>query len=178
MNEADQEQILAWRTDPEISRLMYSDIQAPSLERQIDWFRSVSSNSSYKYWIIENLGLPVGVANLAALDLEHSRSDWAFYLGDRSKRGTGLGARVEYAIIYYAIFYLKLSKLCCQVLSNNLEVVRLHEKFGFEREGILRHHFRRGGELLDVYLLALHAEVARERDYDQKPIKIIEEEVE
>lgn len=175
MNEADQEQILAWRTDPEISRLMYTDIQTPSLAHQIDWFRSISKSPSHKYWIIECRGSPVGVANLAALNVDHGRSDWAFYLGDRSKRGTGLGALVEYAMIYYVFFHLKLHKLCCQVLSNNLDVVRLHEKYGFEQEGVLRHHFYRGGMWLDVYLMALHVEVARERNYDQKQIKVIEE---
>ena len=176
MTENDQKQILAWRTDPEISRLMYSDVQTPSLARQIEWFKQISEKKDYEYWVIESGGVPVGVANLAAFDAEHSRTDWAFYLGDRSKRGSGLGAKVEYAIIFYVFFHLKLCKLCCQVLSNNLEVVRLHEKFGFEREGVLRHHFHRGGEWLDVYLLSLHAEVARQRGYDQKPIRILEEE--
>lgn len=177
MTEADQSQVLAWRTDPEISRRMYTDIQEPSLARQLEWFRRVSASPRHEYWMIENRGRPVGVANLSAVEPEHARTDWAFYLGDPSTRGSGIGAKVEYAVIYYVFFHRRLGKLSCQVLSNNLEVVRLHEKFGFEREGVLRRHYCRAGEWLDVYLLALYGDVARRRGYDQKPIGVLEEDV-
>ena len=174
MTEEDQTRVLAWRTDPAITKFMYTDIQDSSLDNQLAWFRRVSSSLLYEYWIIENRGIPVGVANLAALAPEHGRTDWAFYLGEPSLRGSGVGAKVEYAIIYYVFFHRKLRKLCCQVLSNNLDVARLHQKFGFAEEGLLRRHFRRGEEWLDVHLLALHENEARERGFDKKPVTVMD----
>jgi UDP-4-amino-4,6-dideoxy-N-acetyl-beta-L-altrosamine N-acetyltransferase len=175
MREEDQPLVLKWRTDPAISSLMYTTIREPSLERQIEWFRRVSSSPAYKYWIIEKRDTPIGVANLAALAPEHGRTDWAFYLGEPAARGSGAGAKVEYAVIYYVLFHRRLRKLCCQVLSNNLEVARMHQKFGFVEEGVLRRHFHAGGEWLDVHLLALDEETARARDYHNKPIKVLED---
>ncbi len=176
MLESDQERVLGWRSDPDISRVMYSDVEKQSLTKQLEWYRRVSGDPRFEYWIIERRGTPLGVANLAGMSPQHERTDWAFYLGEPAARGSGVGAQVEYAIIYYVFFRRGFSKLCCQVLSNNLEVVRLHEKFGFVQEGVLRRHLRRHDSWLDVVLLAMHVEVARERAYDQMPIKVQEQE--
>lgn len=175
MREDDQAQVLAWRADPAISGVMYTQVKDANLEHQLAWFRRVSASPAHEYWIIEKRGAPIGVANLAALAPEHGRADWAFYLGDPAARGTGAGAKVEYAVIYYVFFHRRLRKLCCQVLSNNVEIARMHQKFGFVEEGVLRQHFHINGEWLDVHLLALHDDVARERGYDRKPVQVSDE---
>lgn len=175
MREEDQARVLGWRSDPAISRVMYTEVRGSNLEQQLAWFRRVSASPEHEYWIIENRGTPIGVANLAALAPQHGRSDWAFYLGDPVARGSGAGAKVEFAVIHYVFFHLRLRKLCCQVLSNNIEVARMHEKFGFVEEGVLRRHFFLGGEWLDVVLLALHEDTARERGYDKKGVRVLDE---
>jgi hypothetical protein len=172
MQESDQPQVLAWRSDPAISRVMYSEVKDATPQQQLAWFQRVSASPEHEYWIIENRGTSIGVANLAALAPQHGRTDWAFYLGDPAARGSGAGAKVEFAVINYVFFHRRLRKLCCQVLSNNTEIARMHQKFGFVEEGVLRRHFHLGGEWLDVHLLALHEEVARERGYDKKPVKV------
>lgn len=173
MAEEDQPRVLAWRADPQIARYMYTDMRGATLEQQRQWFRRVSASPAHEYWIIERRGEPIGVANLAALSREHARTDWAFYLGEPAARGSGAGAKVEYAVIHYVFFHLGLAKLCCQVLSNNREVARMHQKFGFVEEGVLRRHFRREGEWLDVVLLALHADTARSRGYDRQEVRVL-----
>jgi UDP-4-amino-4,6-dideoxy-N-acetyl-beta-L-altrosamine N-acetyltransferase len=175
MQEQDQASVLAWRCDPAISSLMYTELNDKSLSAQLAWFRRVSASTQHEYWIIEKRGAPIGVANLAALAPEHGRADWAFYLGEPSARGSGAGAKVEYAVIHYVFFHRGLHKLCCQVLSNNLEVARMHQKFGFVEEGVLRRHLRRGDEWLDVHLLALDEDTARARGYDKKGVKVLDE---
>ena len=175
MQEDDQARVLAWRKDPTIADLMYTRLENPTLEHQLAWFRHVSASAQHEYWIIEKRGSPIGVANLAALAPEHGRTDWAFYLGEPAARGSGAGAKVEYAVIHYVFFHRRLRKLCCQVLSNNLEVARMHQKFGFVEEGVLRRHMHRGGEWLDVHLLALDEDTARARDYDKKGVKVLDE---
>lgn len=172
MSESDQERVLRWRSAPEVSGVMYTQLPTQSLASQLKWFRSVSENKRFRYWIIENRGQPVGVANLADLAPEHSRTDWAFYLGDRESQGKGVGARVEYAVIFYALFHLGLEKLSCQVLSNNPQVAQMHKKFGFVEEGVLRRHYCINSEWLDVYLLALYAHEARTREYDKATVRV------
>lgn len=170
MDEADQELVLQWRSDPEIGRVMYTQLRGATIETQRAWFRRISSSESHEYWIVENRGVPIGVANLAEISIMHLRADWAFYIGEKSHRGTGVGARVEFAVIYYVFFHRKLEKLSCQVLSNNEEIVKMHQKFGFVEEGLLRRHFHRDGAWLDLHLLALRSEEAVSRGYDKLPV--------
>ncbi len=45
-------------------------------------------------------------------------------------------------------------KLELHVFPHNEPAIRLYEQFGFEREGLRRNHFRRGGRLVDALLMA------------------------
>ena len=45
-------------------------------------------------------------------------------------------------------------KLELHVFPHNEPAIKLYEQFGFEREGLRRDHFRRGGRLVDAVLMA------------------------
>jgi UDP-4-amino-4,6-dideoxy-N-acetyl-beta-L-altrosamine N-acetyltransferase len=170
----DQDLVLRWRSDQAIGRVMYSQLGVPSIDSQINWFRRIASSPDYEYFIIERRGFPIGVVNLANISQENSRTDWAFYIGEAQFRGTGVGALVEYAIIYYVFTWQKFSKLCCQVLSNNLDVAKMHRKFGFVEEGLLKKHFFRDGVWLDLYIFGMDASESVSRGYDKLLVSVVD----
>jgi RimJ/RimL family protein N-acetyltransferase len=47
-----------------------------------------------------------------------------------------------------------IEKLELHVFPHNDPAIKLYEQFGFEREGLRRNHFRRGGRLVDATLMA------------------------
>ena len=161
---ADSARVLAWRNSPEVSAYMYTDhpISAPEHDR---WFAAALTAPDRRYWIIEDDGAPVGLANLTGIDRTRRRCEWAYYLGEASVRGRGVGAAVEFIVIDHVFTALGLHKLWCEVLLDNEPVWRLHESFGFRREAQFRDHVLKAGRFQDVVGLGLLVgDWARARD--------------
>lgn len=152
----DSARVLAWRNLPEIRRWMYTD-HVISQEEHDRWFAGALVNPTRRYWIIELDGAPVGLANLADIDLGQRRATWAYYLADPAVRGRGLGAFVEYFVIEHVFDDLGLDKLWCEVLVENEAVWKMHEAFGFQREALFRRHAWKSGVPSDVVGLGLLA---------------------
>ena len=107
--------------------------------------------------MIEADGRPVGLANLYDIASEHRRCAWAYYLADPSTRGQGIGAYVEFWVLDHVFGELGLNKLSCEVLIDNEPVWKLHEGFGFTREGLFRAHVIKDGAPSNVVGLGMLA---------------------
>jgi UDP-4-amino-4,6-dideoxy-N-acetyl-beta-L-altrosamine N-acetyltransferase len=113
------------------------------------------SDPTRTYWIIELDGMPVGLANLYDISTVHGRAYWAFYLADDRVRGKGVGSTTERFVMRHVFTELQLDKLCCEVLATNDGVVKMHRRYGFQVDGILRRHVRKAGERVDVVSMSL-----------------------
>jgi UDP-4-amino-4,6-dideoxy-N-acetyl-beta-L-altrosamine N-acetyltransferase len=151
---ADSPRLLAWRNSPEVAAYMYGDHLISQAEHD-HWFAGLRGAHDRRYWIIEADAAPVGVANLAKIDLSARKCEWAYYLGDPSTRGKGLGAQVEYIVLRHVFEWMALNKLWCEVLAENTTVIRLHERFGFVPEARFRDHVFKAGRFQDVVGLGL-----------------------
>jgi len=150
----DIEQVRTWRNLPEVSQYMYSDMQI-SVEQQQSWFNKISNDPSCRYWIIEYEGKKLGLVSVTGIDKTLQSCYWAFYLGDTSVRGGGIGSKIEYNVLQYVFGELGLNKLRCEVFVSNDKVIKMHEKFGFRREAYYREHCIKGENKLDVVGLAI-----------------------
>lgn len=149
----DIELVRKWRNSEEVASYMYNERQITP-EEQIDWFNCIDRDKS-KYWIIEYDGRKLGLASLNNIDKTLQSCYWAFYLGDTSVRGAGIGAKVEYNVLTYVFETLNLKKLRCEVFVTNDKVIKMHEKFGFRREAYYREHCIKNNIKMDVVGLAI-----------------------
>lgn len=150
----DLELIRSWRNSSEVSAYMYTEKKITK-EEQETWFKKISDDSTSRYWLIEFEGKKLGLASLTGINKTFNSCYWAFYLGDTSVRGAGIGAKVEYRVLTYVFEELKLNKLRCEVFAFNDKVINMHEKFGFRREAYYRQHSLKNGKYEDVVGLAL-----------------------
>ncbi len=150
----DLEQIRIWRNSIAVSQYMYTSDQINS-EEQINWFEKIKNDSSQKYWMIEYNNLKIGVVSIYNIKPNFKHCSWAFYLGNTELRGVGIGSKVEYNILNYVFEIMKFHKLICEVFSFNEKVIQMHEKFGFQREGLLREYILKDGKYYDVVVLSL-----------------------
>ena len=154
LTEQDIELVRAWRNSGEVSKYMYTD-EKITTEQQLQWFKKISTDASQKYWIIEYEGKKLGLASLYSIKPKFKTCYWAFYLGDTSVRGAGIGSKVEFNVLKYVFEEMKFNKLLCEVFVFNDAVIKMHEKFGFKRESYFREHIFKNGEYHDVVGLAM-----------------------
>ena len=150
----DIELVRGWRNSKDVAKYMYTE-NTISSEQQKKWFASVEGREDCTYWIIEYDGKKLGLANLVNIDRTLQSCYWAFYLGDSSVRGAGIGSKIEYNVLAYVFDHLKLNKLRCEVFVENDMVIKMHEKFGFRREAYYREHCIKEDKKLDVVGLAM-----------------------
>jgi UDP-4-amino-4,6-dideoxy-N-acetyl-beta-L-altrosamine N-acetyltransferase len=153
---ADGARLLAWRNAPHVAAYMYSDHLIGQAEHE-RWFAQALNAPERRYWIIERDGEGVGLASLTRIDPANRKCDWAYYLGETSTRGQGIGACVEYIVLQQVFGPMGLNKLCCEVFADNEAVWRLHESFGFTREALYREHVLKDGVFRDVIGLGILA---------------------
>jgi len=146
--------ILEWRNLPEVATYMYTDHWISEAEHS-RWFAGAMSDETKRYWIIELDDAPVGLANLYDISALQRRCYWAFYLADDRVRGKGVGSFTERFVLRYVFEDLGLDKLCCEVLATNEAVVKMHQRYGFSIDGVLRSHVIKGGQRVDVVTMSL-----------------------
>lgn len=69
-------------------------------------------------------------------------------------QGQGIGTALMRAGVDMADNWLNLTRLELEVYADNEPAIRLYERFGFEREGLLRQYAYRNGQLADALYMA------------------------
>ncbi|WBQ14341.1 UDP-4-amino-4,6-dideoxy-N-acetyl-beta-L-altrosamine N-acetyltransferase [Hyphomonadaceae bacterium BL14] len=148
----DLELMRAWRNAPEISSKMYTRHEI-SVEEHQAWWSRTQDREDKAYFMYEDAGEPLGVVGFTEIDRTNQNCFWAFYASPGAPRGTG--SRMELLALEHVFRTLYLKKLSCEVLAFNESVIRLHKKFGFQKEGVFRMHHKIDDAYVDVVRLAL-----------------------
>ena len=139
---------------------LYSDVAAERVhiggEAPIDrparrqrWLDSYARSDSHTL-VCEVDGAIVGLASLEGTGVAELGM-----LIAREWRGRGIGSLLLDGLISWAR-EAGAHKLSLQVWPHNQAAIRLYQKFGFQREGYLRKHYRRkNGELWDAVIMGL-----------------------
>lgn len=156
MAEGDRDKVLAWRNADHVRRFMYTD-HIISQAEHCEWFKRVTADPSCEYLIAAFRDMPVGVVNITQINKRHGTCFWGFYIGPRD-RPRGVGILMEFHAIDLMVDHHGIRKISCEVIASNASVTKMHKRFGFEQEGLLRRHIEKDGRFEDVVRLALLTE--------------------
>ena len=140
------------RNQPSVHKSMYTDHEITQQEHEA-WLQRIQDDPKQIVFLVFVDDELAGTVSISALDRLHRKADWAFYL-DETRRG-GLGAALEFALIDHVFGDLQLEKLNCEVLETNPAVVKMHGRFGFEKEGYRRSNIIKDGKRIGVFFLGL-----------------------
>ena len=99
-------------------------------------------------------GTLAGVVNLHGVDEAHCCAETSYALSP-AYRGAGLMPEALGAVLRFGFAQAGFNRICAEVLAGNAASVRVLEKCGFRREGILRRRYRKDGCFVDAWLYAV-----------------------
>lgn len=151
MQISDAALLLKWRTSPEITQHMYTDMVEPSIAKQEAWINAMNSKDDYFGYIILDAFQPVGFLCFTDIEQTHSRCSTGSYIYERK-------ARLKYAltlhtyICNYAFVKLQLNKIVNYVMDANAKVVKLQKLHKTRLVGCLHQHIVKNGSYHDVHV--------------------------
>ena len=124
--------------------------QKPELARR--WLESLGPEAFNLVAVLDGI-----IVGNAGLDRYSGRRAHAAGVGmgvHDDHRGKGIGTALLREITDAADQWLRIERLELTVFADNLQAIRLYERFGFEQEGILRNYAFRAGAFAAAHLMA------------------------
>jgi len=159
MSRADAADVVRLRADPKVQAQLFS-ARPPTMEEHLRWLAEVEARDDrHEFMIVERTsGRSVGTIGLSHIDRVNRRAEYGVLIGEPDARGKGLAAEASRLLLAYAFETLGLRRVYLYVLARNGDALRLYRRVGFQPEGVLRRHVRKGDEFLDVTVMAALAD--------------------
>ncbi|SFG19231.1 UDP-4-amino-4,6-dideoxy-N-acetyl-beta-L-altrosamine N-acetyltransferase [Neptunomonas qingdaonensis] len=153
LSEKDLELVLSWRNHSDVKKWMFS-LDNITLENHKRWFISCQDNPAKKLYVLDT---GKDICGFIQFDLsgdpENPNIEWGFYRAPDSPAGSG--TLLLKLALQKAFVELNANKVIGKVLSYNLASRHVHEKLGFEQEGLLKRHHFLLNDYYDVYCYGL-----------------------
>lgn len=160
----DAERLLAWRTRPDVTRHMFTDIENPDVDRQREWIAATNTRDDVRHFVIEvEEGRPIGWLGFSDIDRVNRRCSSGLYIGDPLDRKKYSGLLATF-IFDYCFYVLDMNKLVNQFMDGNSRLIKIQNLIGFREVGVFKSHIWKYGEWHDVHVLELIR-----ADYEMKP---------
>jgi RimJ/RimL family protein N-acetyltransferase len=97
----------------------------------------------------------VGSTGLSAIQPSSRQAQFGVFIGGPEEWGKGYGTEATELMVGYGFETLNLNRIWLHVFEDNLRAIRVYEKVGFAREGLLRQAAFRDGRYLDEVSMAV-----------------------
>ncbi|MHC5814569.1 MAG: GNAT family N-acetyltransferase [Nostoc sp.] len=105
-------------------------------------------------FLMDGLEEPVGKFKYFDINPRNRSAEFEYTINPKW-RNQGMGTKMLRTAINYLLATTKLNKLYCQTAAFNIASVKLLDKLGFHRDGILREHHELDGKLWDDYIYSI-----------------------
>jgi diamine N-acetyltransferase len=156
LERADAPTLVPWVNDPEVSRTIL--LHRPmNLEAEVAFIDRVNASEHDVVLgvMTKDSDKLIGATGLHHIDFKNRHAAFALSLGDKEEWGKGYGTEATALVVKYAFETLNLNRVWLHVFEYNERAVRVYEKTGFRREGVLRQDMYREGRYWNTYVMAI-----------------------
>ncbi|MFQ9695967.1 MAG: GNAT family N-acetyltransferase [Zhenhengia sp.] len=145
-----------WINDKETNDMFGFDWPA-SLGKTQNWYnQSLNDGSKVHLVVVDNeTNRVIGMAGLIDVNYRHRHAEVYITIGDKDFRGKGLAKEVLDLINNYGFVDLGLERLYAYNFTYNIPSQKSFESVGYIKEGVMRKHKYKNGELRDINIYGL-----------------------
>ena len=85
----------------------------------------------------------------------HRTAELQIRIGEGAERGAGRGSEAVVLLLNFGFRDLNLNRIFLHVFANNEPALRMYEKVGFTREGVLRRAAYIDGSYVDIVVMGI-----------------------
>ncbi|MDY0385789.1 MAG: GNAT family protein [Methanolobus sp.] len=154
----------SWREDEDILKGIVGKKYFVSSEYEKKWIHdTIFDKKSLKLAVcLKNTDEHIGNVYLNSIDYMNRNCEYGIIIGDKIYWGKGIGSEATLLMLHHAFYELGMIRVYSKQLHRNHSSIRLHEKCGFKKEGVLRKAVFKIGEYQDLSLMSILRE-----DYDE-----------
>jgi RimJ/RimL family protein N-acetyltransferase len=152
----DAKQCASWFNHPEITRtlLIYRPVNLRFEEEFID--KALQSEHDLVLGIaLQDSDRLIGGTGLHRIDFKDRHASFGITIGEKEEWGKGYGTEATRLMVQYAFETLNLNRVWLHVYEYNQRGMRVYEKIGFQKEGVLRQDTYREGRYWDTIVMAI-----------------------
>lgn len=153
IDEGDAEILMNLINDPEVENSVYGWSYPVSLSAQKKWISNLNTDTSVRY-AIEFESLMVGVAIISSIDMKNRSANMNIKLL-KSARHKGVATRAIKLLVKYCFEELNMHCLTANVIEENVYSIKLFEKMGFSKDGVLRERVFKKGKYHNIVAFSL-----------------------
>jgi RimJ/RimL family protein N-acetyltransferase len=153
--DTDREALLRYANNRKVWRNLKDRFPHPYTDKDADaWFALNHEHPERTNWAIEADGQAVGGIGLMPMDDVHARSAHIGYWLGEPYWGRGIMTAAVHAVSDHALSTLGFQRIETPVYAWNPASMRVLEKCGYAREGVMKKSVFKDGELIDSILYA------------------------
>ncbi len=154
----DLETVIHWVNNEAVTRHL-SDLLTYPVSRadEMKWLESVSmANPREKVFAIETReGRLIGSIGLKEINWVALKAELGIMIGETDCWDQGYGSEAVQEVLRIGFEKLNLNRIFLRVYENNPRAIRVYEKCGFQREGILREDHYLGGQYCNALIMGI-----------------------
>jgi len=153
----DYKTTIAWRKDDQITSMLGGGKLFVSEANEKKWIEeSIFDRQNIKLAVcLRDNNLHIGNVYLTGLDYINRTAESHILIGNKEFWGQGLAREALLEILRYGFYERGLNRIEAHINADNTASLRMHEKCGYKREGVLRQAIFKNGRFKDVVVMSI-----------------------
>mgnify|MGYP006298676563 CR=1 FL=1 len=152
----DYKRSIKWRRDDEIWSMVGGPKYFVSSVVEKSWVENSIKDDDINLAIcLKNNNNYIGNVYLKDIDYINKTAESHILIGEKKLWGNGYGYEAEMLILKFAFNERNLNRIYAKILEDNVGSIKLHEKCGYKKEGVLRKAVYKKGEYKNLLIMSI-----------------------